>query len=462
MKPDRGFALVGALLLLFLLSGMVAALTVSGQTEIKISQNYAAHAKAQAAAEAGLNHATTLVIDKLTTWSTDGYASPAAAISALLKGPDGLTGSVDRNADNGSLENLGSIAAQRIPRPPTRRTLVSDQWYEARVFDEDDASRGVTLSAADITRISENNDAYTDQNKRVVVRAIGYGPNHTQVTLEAIVGYGVGDPAILINGDLEIAGNVKVLGSAGGVHANGDLDITGNPDVAGDATASGTYSSSGHPTVGGVKGGGYPTLPVPTVSAIAHKNEADYILTKAGKMTNLAGTTTYCSGAPCGATGWSFKSGAWEVNSDGALQAGIYFAETDVTIGKNCGSDASPATVTIISEGSISVTGNPTLAAKESGLLFLADGDISIKGNLTQKGSPAQILVHEQIEIAGNPTLIGQILVENGANTASLVTVKSKVQIFYEGDFTGNFEITYNGGLGGASGAPTAVGWRKM
>jgi len=449
-SSEGGFALIGVLLLLFLLAGMVATLTVSGQTEIRISQNYEAQAKARLAADAGLNHATAVVVAKLSTWHDDGYASPSAAITAMLKGPDGLTGTTATNADNGSLENLGADATQRIPRVPTRRTLTPDEWYEAKVFDEDDPARGVTLSASDNTRINEDSLPYSDNNKRLVVRAVGYGPSNVQVMLEAVVGFGIDDSAIIVNGDLNIAGNVQVSGAAGGIHGNGNVNIWGSPDVSGDATATGTFDMSGHPTVGGMTGGGYPAVAVPDIHASDHLAEADYILTSTGTMTNPGGTVL-CTGSGCAGRGWSFDSGKWKITGN-TVQAGTYYAQTDVTISGSPG----PVSLSIISEGSINISGNAKMIADDPGLLLLANGDVSISGNLTQTGAQAQVLVREQIEITGNPTMVGQIIVQNAPSVATLVH-SNTVSSFY-----GSFSLTYDGGLGGPSAAPSVVGWRQM
>ena len=51
-------------------------------------------------------------------------------------------------------------------------------------------------------------------------------------------------PALLVNGNLEMAGNAQVIGSQGSVHANGDLLITGNAvTITENATASGTLTA---------------------------------------------------------------------------------------------------------------------------------------------------------------------------------------------------------------------------
>jgi hypothetical protein len=470
--------------MLFLLTGLVASLTVSGNTELKISRNYEAQAKARAAAEAGINHAVSVVIDKLRTYQTDGYSTSSAAMTALLKGPDGLTGTTSRDADNGSLEGLGSIAAQRIPRPPTRRTLSTDQSYEARVFDDDDAARGVTLAAADVTRIGENSQAYADGNTKIVVRAVGYGPNNAQVTIEAVIGVGSGDPAILVNGDLDIAGNAQILGTSGSVHANGDLDVSGSPDISGDATATGSYHEHGHPSIGGVSGGNRSNIAVTDIFAADFFDQANYVLTSAGTMTNPAGTvlctaTGHSNG--CSATGWSFSDSTWRVSGN-SMQGGTYYSEEDVVITGSPG----PVSLTVITEGSLTISGNLRFSANTTGLSFVAEQDMVLSGHLTQTGSDGQILVREQLDVTGNPTLFGQIIVQNEFGVDS--NGYSHHDSEHDGEsggrhghghssgrgeghsshnssgssFSGSFSITYNGGLGGASSGPSVLSWRQM
>ena len=185
-------ALIGVLLLLILVSALCAALAVSGLTETLAADNQMTAAQARAAAEAGLNHAVTLTLAQLTTSAAS--TTPSAAIDLLLRGPNGVAGT-----DDGSLEALG------IPRPPARTQLLVGVSYEARVFDDDDAARGLTvpLSAADRVRIKETSlaDPLADKNQKIVVRAIGYAQNNATVTLEALIGLTT-LPAIVTNQDL--------------------------------------------------------------------------------------------------------------------------------------------------------------------------------------------------------------------------------------------------------------------
>ena len=196
--------MIGVLLLLVIISASTAALTVSGRTEIAISRNYEMATQAQVAAESGLNHALDVALTSLRNWQPNGFASPNDAMTSFLLGPDNLSGTVATDADNGSLEATG------IPRPPGRLALAGalGAQYEARIYDEDDPARGLTLTAADLVRIAENGQLATDGNTQVVVQAIGYAADGSMTTLEALI-IPVDSPAIVSNGDLEVRGNVS-------------------------------------------------------------------------------------------------------------------------------------------------------------------------------------------------------------------------------------------------------------
>ena len=215
--------------LLMILSGLSAAMVTSSQTEIMVARNAVSSAQAEAAAEAGLNHATELAIPFVMQFAANGFADARGAMTGLIRGPDGLTGSPASDADNGSLENLG------IPRSPAQVALggTFGVAYAARVFDEDDPARGVTLTAADVARIGEDGDPTTDANSTMVIQATGYAPDNTRVTLEITIADNTAVmPALVLGGSLDISANATFTGSQGGVHANGDLDISGNPTIA--------------------------------------------------------------------------------------------------------------------------------------------------------------------------------------------------------------------------------------
>ena len=261
-REERGVALIGVMLLVMVASALGAALTISGITETQIARNYQVAAEARWAAEAGLSHAVEVTMVELRDWQTNGFASASAAMSDLLLGPDDASGTAATDADNGSLEALG------IPRPPATLNLAGLPGisYEARVFDEDDPARGVTLSAADQVRIGENTNVVSDGNTRIVVRAIGYASNGAVGTVEVTIAP-LSLPALITNGALTIEDG-GIAGTGGSVHSNANLTLDGNASIAMDTTASGTYSASGNAVVGGTTGGGQSTMTVPSVRAI--------------------------------------------------------------------------------------------------------------------------------------------------------------------------------------------------
>ena len=448
--------MIGVLLLLVIISASTAALTVSGRTEIAISRNHEMATQAQVAAEAGLNHAVDVMLTSLRRWQPNGFASPNDAMTSLLLGPDNLSGTVATDADNGSLEATG------IPRPPARLTLAGTlgAQYEARIYDEDDPARGLTLTAADLVRIAENGQLTTDGNTQIVVQAIGYASDGSMTTLEALI-VPVDAPAIVANGDLTVQGNPDIVGTNGSVHANGDLNLGGSATVSENATASGAYNESGNPSVGGSTSGAQSTQPVPEVNAFDYILLADYILKSNGTMTNSDETMIICDAwadaNACETAGymWVFAGGnGWTATSvgDPLLTDGFtYYAETDLTMTGNMGTNGNPLNITLIAEGNIDIAGNGVLEADTPGLLFVTDKDLKMVGGKDQVGAEAQILVREQLSLLGNTSLRGQIVIENAASTSDLVT---------DNRVGGNASLTNDGTLTGTGFA--ATGWREL
>ena len=414
---ERGAALISILLLLIIMSALSAALTISTRTEVMVAKNRSSAAQARAAAESGLNHASEVTITYLNDWPLNGFQNASGAMTRLLRGPDDASGTTATDADNGSLESYG------VPRPPTRLGLnnVPGVGYEARLYDEDDPARGTTLNAADRTAINEQvlvADPYLDLNSRIVVRAVGYANDGTSLTLEGTISKML-LPAVLTDGDLTINGNVGLTGSNGGVHSNDDLDLNGSAiDIEKNATASGGYSVSGSPDIGGVSGGGRPTMAIPTFDAATYRPLADYILGADGRIRNQAGTMV-CnasgSASNCEANyGWHYDGPGWSINN------GCPSAPTQVPLGATfyvegavriTGSGGGVRRITILAEGSIDISGSATFRPNAPDIMFVTDGDLDCSGSFSmQAGIEGRILIKEQFDIGGNIDVYGQII----------------------------------------------------
>jgi PilX N-terminal len=455
MSGDEGVALLGALLLTMMVSALGAALVVGASTETLIARNHQNAAEARAAAEAGLNHAIQVTIENLQNWQSQGFASRSAAMTAMLQGPDGQAGAQTTDADNGSLESYG------IPRPPARLTLGSGS-YEARVLDEDDPGRGFVLSPADRSRISEDGQPHNDANSIIVVRAVGHGSGKTVAIVEAAIARRA-LPAIVTNQDLLINGSPAVQGTRGSVHSNQDLSLTGSPDIAQDATASGVYTATGHPTIGGISGGDFGIITIPPVRAADYRFRADYILTSDGRIvgaddkTTKAKGKTFCNAQAnakaCKNDGWAWTyqpSSGWNLGDNAVPPVATYYVEGSATISGSPGSSNSPVQLSIVAEGDIDIGGGPYIVPKDPEVLFVTDGDLRIAGNATVPTEGA-ILVREQISISGSPTIAGVLVAEGAASLSDLVTANS---------ISGNPTLISNGiaGFGGF----TVSAWRQI
>jgi len=463
---ERGIALVAALLLMLVMSGLAIALTASGRIEVAMGDNEEYYEGARAAAEAGLNHAAAVILGQI--------ADPLTyELNDILKGPDGLSDPSNANAsvnvDNGMISHLMFPAGPAGPWPVEAGSQYS---YDVRLYDDDDplmnTPPGTVFSNEELVAMGppdedpEDGTGLVDVNKRIVIRATGYGPRGTVAVLEQML-QPVKMPALLVDGDLEMAGNAQVVGAQGSVHANGDLEITGTSVfVQESATATGDLvADSSWAPQDGLASGGMPEIPVLDVHAINFIGEADFILRANGTITYPGSTTNLC-GATCQNTipptysvrfGWNFVNAGpnsyWRQLNDNVVSA-TFYAETNVQVG---GTGITELAMSILSTGSIEITGTPNLRPEpNSQLMFVTDKDLNIIGDLT--GSvllEGLVLVREQIHFSGDTSLVGQVMVQNEPHTAGTPVSANVVE--------GNFSLTYNGLI--ETLAYTVSGWRE-
>lgn len=469
---ERGMALIATLLLMMVMSGLAIALIASGRIENAMGDNEELYAGARAASEAGLNH-TAAIILQLT-------ADPTFPLDSLLAGPDAAldagNDSAAANNDNGLVTHLLGGAA---PWPVAAGAAYT---YDVELLDDDDPSLngGVPFSTAELTAMGagsaldvEDGLRFNDVNKRLVIRSTGFGPRGTQATLEQML-VPIEMPALLVNGDVTLAGNTSISGEQGSVHANGTLTIQNTTvDVDENATSTGTLTAPGGWDPGGLESGGMPIIPVPNILASNYASDADYFLRANGQIVTVnpvsGAETLICTAAmsanncrnftPAGGEGifglvYSSSSQSWTFNpgpggGGATINQATYYANTDVSITGNTGV---ALYLSIIAEGNIIVTGNPDLQPEPSSQIqFVTNKDLRITGDLTMTMAYAgHILVREQIDFFGNGFMVGQVVVQNVPSVSTLVTGNT---------VSGNFELTYDGGLEPL--AYTVSGWRE-
>jgi Tfp pilus assembly protein PilX len=460
-RSDRGSALLVVILLLFLISGLAAAMVTSSSGDTAVARNSESAAQAQAAAEAGLNHAIDAARTYLRNWEAN-FTNTNDAVSRLLRGPDddGTT-----TADNGSLAWLPG----GTPTPPTTTALgtLNGVSYSVRIFDDDDPALGNSWTAADLGNAGEGvagvADSTLDHNGVFVIRATGFARDQTRVVVEAVM-KPLPWPAIVTNGNLDMKGGPQILGDGGSVHANGNISEIGNSAVVQhDVTAVGTISTNANwaPVQGLVEAGQLPIY-IPPVNVADYVSLATYRLGADGRIYNAATNTVICtSDAACGAMGftWSSQNGShvshmaginrtWSPGGtpncatlNASLTAagiatpncgqGVYYAEaSDVNIAGNLGRTGTPSpyALTILADGSVSISGTPHIvpAIARPNILIVTNGDLEMTGtaNCIIAG---QARVREQLSLAGTMALTGQIIIENRGDLSTTVTGDSKL-----------------------------------
>jgi hypothetical protein len=437
MRSEKGMALITVLLLLAVVSALTTALAMSGQTEVAMASNEVYYAGARAAAEAGLTRASERLND-VTTLN-------------LLAGADG---NAANTADNGVIPTIGNGPF----------TLTTGYTYTLRILDDDDPSLYVTpLSAAQLAQMQENNDPTISNNDRLILQAIGMGPRNTRVVVQRVLQSvatanittttttTISDPAILVNGNLSIQGNMRVTGDEGNVHANGDITGGGNSyTVSGDLTATGELHGDVHAT--GLVAPNMPAINVPEIKAADYRSLANYILAADGTI-RVADTNAVCStGCP---SGWSFSSGTW--SASGKMPTGdVYYVEGNVSM-HGTGSSAM-TNISIIAEGNLTLTGNGKFKPhpEAAGIQFVTNGDFQLGGTVDANDTidmDGQILVREQMDIYGNSKFQGRVMVENRDSATNAYNASTNphgnrgTSAINANELRGNMTVEYNGGL---------------
>ena len=430
IRSEKGVALIMVLLLLGVMAALTTGLALNGQTEVAMSANETYYAGARSAAEGGMNRAVTQILADTTT--------------------DLLATGVVPNIGNGPF------------------TLNSQYSYRFQILDDDDPAlyNGVALTAAQLTQMGEDGDPSNDVNTRMILQAIGTGPKSTAITVARVLQSTeipdlpetttlISNPALLVNGDLTLAGSARIQGLRGNVHANGDIEGNGSPTVTGDITATGTVDDDLHP--GGLKAGNMPGIAIPEIKASDYQNLADFILKDDGTITLADGSACHANGAipPKCPSGWSFSGGTW--SSSGSMpSSATYYVQGNVTM-KGTGNNPVTA-LSLIAEGNISLEGNGKFSPENgAGIQFVTNGDFILLGTVDADDSAdfdGQIMVREQMKIQGNTEFQGRVMVEDRDHASNIYDAITNPNgsrggdLLTENEVAGNMTLTYNGHLG--------------
>jgi len=252
--------------------------------------------------------------------------------------------------------------------------------------------------------------------------------------------------AILTNGPLNITGNAEVEGQCGNVHTNNVLNVSGNADIDAAATAVTYNPPSGNATVGPGSGPAAAQFvphidsaaflaaaqaSLPASSVYQMKANGDVLRGDGTLIQHLNSGGSYCY--------WTYTSGtpaSWALSGNDKCDGTFYF-EGNANLSGNHGSEATPWVTTLITIGSLTVTGNQTVRPSLTDTMYIAGLDVSVSGNTTMLGG-GLIAAHEQVSITGNSKINGFIIAEDASMTSGAVVTDAEA---------GNAEITYSCGL---------------
>jgi hypothetical protein len=451
---DRGAALVFALLGLMSLTVLGLGLMTLTLSATTATGNERDTVRALLIADTGIAHARKLILWK--EWQS---------FDQFLKNDTGSNSGVGCTGDE-------LVDAPAAPLPPGYPAFASDfipaagvayagGTYQVFVCDDDPTDWDTSVTPAVL-----NADPSVDKNRRIIIRSVGTAPNGATATIELVLG-AQDLPALIVNGNLSLPGTSRVTGVGGAAFSNGTMRVEGNPcaeqffgsvgsiDILGNSTGTGTTCSN---TNLDLRPDSAP-MTIPVFNPTDYKSMATYWLENDGRI-YLAAT-----GAQITLPGWSFASNTWSSNS--SVPGGTYWVNGNVVVGGSPGSPAAPLPLTILATLSVDIAGSPRtvpalaipgIAPQPVGVSVIAGTDLKMAGNTSQLFTGIYYANH-QVDIAGSPTINGQVLAGNVADTNYAPGTTNKVSL--SGGYmviTGSPTINFAGsGLVGTS----PLAWRE-
>lgn len=487
LGSERGASLIFALLGLVTLTILGMGLTSLGMLATTMANNERDTQEALALADAGLAHAKKMILFQEWPWDD---------MTPLLASGNGTACDGDELAQAPPSAPAG-YPALFIQAASAGGQPVGRGNYRVYVCDDH-----LTDEDPDTGVLDTNEDA--DVNKRILVRSVGTTATGATATVEQVFESGE-TPALLVNGNLSVRGDVNVEGAAGIIHANGQMDVVGN------SVCAEQYFSSTEAITGGIPEGGEgcdedgelrpgsAPINIHVLGPLDYKSRAQYWLSTqtvtgggggggGGGGSDVVGvvyrnlnydanaiTTPNWQVAAAPPT-WSFSrnSFTWGTNGGSTLIETVYYIDTNVSLGGNVQNAAGgPAQMTILAEGWVNVQGGAKMTAKLGAvgppitgigpITILSGRDLELSGNT---GGVANTYVglfyaRHQVQITGTPVIRGQVVALNEADTmwpavAPIAQVNPSNLVMLDNGFmkiTGTPDIQYDGdGLQGVTG----------
>lgn len=404
---ERGAALIIALLILALLLALTMGISLTAISEMGVTNTYGNQTIALEAAEGGLNHAASLVMNYIPPPNTTnpgftdllllrptGYAKDANFILPANYLSDSYNPFIAVNSasftpgsemivNEDPIGNRGYQLRSAKIDPVTGNPIpVPGAYYKVSLID-DEPSGATTPCVPNFIpgssfRETVGSPAGTycnkpniDLNDKLVIYSTGTYAN-ASVTLEGWVAF-LPYPALSANDNITVSGNMEVRGIYGGIHSNANLIIAqgggNNWQVEQTFTASSnilpdTSAAAGH--VGGFYGGGQARLDIPafvTTDPVTPGGPPtsprlqDFLIRRADRILIDPG---FADGAhatdPNDSTGTVNGNQATRRLSSLAQRLGLDYA----TLASQLDSDSSAVKVQQANESAVEITRDPT------------------------------------------------------------------------------------------------------
>ena len=257
----------------------------------------------------------------------------------------------------------------------------------------------------------------------------------------------------LLGDQVEVGGNARASGTAGGIHGNREAEVTGSAFVEQTATsASADCGGCTDPLRVGVpalSGSNKPNVPIPTINPGDLLAKANYVFGDGVTAVNgitvpkhqilIVATGTLVSENTGVFVGWRMHgAGEWEFSAGTTSPNGTFYASKEIKITASPGSATAPWSATFVAggtreEGKVEIDGHPNIVPALQDLLIVA-GKVKVKGNggdASLRGAIVSTATHH-----GEPT--GEVEMEGSANLTGNVITSGELEV------KGNVTVTYN------------------
>jgi len=422
---ERGAAMIFTLLAMAMVTVIGLTLTSTAMSTLAMSTAESETGETLAIADAGIEHGKQLVLWQ--DWQS---------LNVFLTRGDGNGCTFDELAD---VPTGTPPAGYPLAGSANFIPLAGRPFGQGRYFVElCDNHTQESAALAPNTDANPNND----NDKRVFLRSVGYGPRGARAAVEVILG-AAAMPAVVVQGNLEVRGNPTVTGPAGSIHANGVLELSGNPctyvyySSTAATTASGNVQGGASCTAAGVDSRPFsPRINLPSLSPYNVARQAQAagftVYTMQTNGTVFTGLPAGPAGSGIASTlvgpipvpaGFNFQNNGKTWRTSGQTQAGTYYVLGNADVTANTGAvGGGDVQLTILVEGSLTANGNPDVRPHATipfigPILVVAGHDIDL-GATFDSSYNGLFYARHQLEISGSPTLNGQVIALNEFDTA--------------------------------------------